>query len=38
MVRPATVAHASRIEGMTPAALMLIIGATKKLGTQATGT
>jgi len=28
--RPATIAHASRIEGMTPAALMLLIGATKK--------
>jgi len=36
-VRPETIAHASRIEGMTPAALMLIIGATKKLQ-QATGT
>ena len=30
MVRPGTIAHAGRIEGMTPAALMLIIGATKK--------
>lgn len=29
-VRPGTIAHAGRIEGMTPAALMLIIGATKK--------
>ncbi len=28
--RPVTIAHASRIEGMTPAALMLLIGATKK--------
>ncbi|MGJ8621821.1 MAG: tRNA uridine-5-carboxymethylaminomethyl(34) synthesis enzyme MnmG [Yoonia sp.] len=28
--RPQTIAHAARIEGMTPAALMLIIGATKK--------
>ncbi len=28
--RPATIAHAGRIEGMTPAALMLLIGATKK--------
>jgi len=28
--RPETIAHASRLEGMTPAALMLIIGATKK--------
>lgn len=36
--RPATIAHASRIEGMTPAALMLIIGATKKRQQQATGT
>ena len=30
MSRPGTIAHAGRIEGMTPAALMLIIGATKK--------
>jgi tRNA uridine 5-carboxymethylaminomethyl modification enzyme len=36
-VRPSTIAHASRIEGMTPAALMLIIGATKRQQ-QATGT
>ena len=36
--RPATIAHASRIEGMTPAALMLIIGASKKHLQQATGT
>ena len=35
--RPTTIAHAGRIEGMTPAALMLIIGATKKQQ-QATGT
>ncbi|KQI73873.1 tRNA uridine 5-carboxymethylaminomethyl modification protein [Loktanella sp. 5RATIMAR09] len=35
--RPATIAHAGRIEGMTPAALMLIIGAIKKQY-QATGT
>lgn len=28
--RPATIAHAGRIDGMTPAALMLIIGTTKK--------
>ncbi len=28
--RPTTIAHASRIEGMTPAALMLLIGASKK--------
>ena len=34
--RPETIAHASRLEGMTPAALMLIIGATKK-HQQATG-
>jgi tRNA uridine 5-carboxymethylaminomethyl modification enzyme len=36
--RPATIAHAGRIEGMTPAALMLIIGATKRQQQQATGT
>ena len=36
-VSPSTIAHASRIEGMTPAALMLIIGATKRQQ-QATGT
>ncbi|MDP5086714.1 MAG: tRNA uridine-5-carboxymethylaminomethyl(34) synthesis enzyme MnmG [Yoonia sp.] len=36
--RPATVAHAGRIEGMTPAALMLLIGATKKHKQRATGT
>lgn len=35
--RPSTIAHAGRIEGMTPAALMLIIGAIKKQH-QATGT
>jgi tRNA uridine 5-carboxymethylaminomethyl modification enzyme len=35
--RPTTIAHAGRIEGMTPAALMLIIGAIKKQY-QATGT
>ncbi|SIT88116.1 tRNA uridine 5-carboxymethylaminomethyl modification enzyme [Yoonia rosea] len=35
--RPSTIAHAGRIEGMTPAALMLIIGAIKKQY-QATGT
>jgi tRNA uridine 5-carboxymethylaminomethyl modification enzyme len=35
--RPPTIAHAGRIEGMTPAALMLIIGAIKKQH-QATGT
>ena len=37
-VRPATIAHASRIEGMTPAALMLIIGAIKRQNAPATGT
>ncbi len=37
-IRPATVAHAGRIEGMTPAALMLIIGTTKRLQRQDTGT
>ena len=36
-VRPANIAHAGRIEGMTPAALMLIIAATKKQQ-RATGT
>jgi tRNA uridine 5-carboxymethylaminomethyl modification enzyme len=36
--RPATIAHAGRIEGMTPAALMLIIGATKRQQQRATGT
>ena len=36
--RPETIAHAGRIEGMTPAALMLIIGATKRRQQQATGT
>ena len=29
-VRPASIAHASRIEGMTPAALMLVMAAIKK--------
>ena len=38
LARPETVAHAGRVDGMTPAALMLIIGATKKLQHQATGT
>ena len=37
VARPATIAHASRIEGMTPAALMLIMAAIKKQY-QATGT
>ncbi|EBA14139.1 tRNA uridine-5-carboxymethylaminomethyl(34) synthesis enzyme MnmG [Roseobacter sp. CCS2] len=35
--RPVSIAHAGRIEGMTPAALMLIIAATKKQQ-KATGT
>lgn len=35
--RPGTIAHAGRIEGMTPAALMLIVSAIKKQY-QATGT
>lgn len=37
-VRPSTIAHAGRIEGMTPAAMMLIIGAAKRQQQQATGT
>jgi tRNA uridine 5-carboxymethylaminomethyl modification enzyme len=36
--RPATIAHAGRIEGMTPAALMLIVGAIKRRQQMATGT
>jgi tRNA uridine 5-carboxymethylaminomethyl modification enzyme len=36
--KPGTIAHAGRVDGMTPAALMLIIGATKKHLQQATGT
>lgn len=36
--RPETIAHAGRIDGMTPAALMLIISATKRRHKQATGT
>jgi tRNA uridine 5-carboxymethylaminomethyl modification enzyme len=36
--RPSTVAQAGRLEGMTPAALMLIIGATKRQRQQQTGT
>ena len=36
--RPSTIAQAGRIEGMTPAALMLIIGATKRRHQGATGT
>jgi tRNA uridine 5-carboxymethylaminomethyl modification enzyme len=37
-VRPATIAHAGRIEGMTPAAMMLIVGAIKRRTQLATGT
>jgi tRNA uridine 5-carboxymethylaminomethyl modification enzyme len=37
-VRPGTIAHASRIEGMTPAALMLLIGSIKRHQHAATGT
>ena len=37
-VQPATIAHAGRIEGMTPAALMLIIGSIKRYSLEATGT
>ena len=36
--RPGTIAHAGRIEGMTPAALMLIISAIKRRQQRATGT
>lgn len=36
--RPGTIAHASRIEGMTPAALMLLIGAIKRKSRAQTGT
>ena len=36
--RPASIAQAGRIEGMTPAALMLLIGAIKRRGLLATGT
>lgn len=36
--RPATIAHAGRIEGMTPAALMLLISASKRQERAATGT
>lgn len=36
--RPATIAHAGRIEGMTPAALMLIVSAIKRRQQRATGT
>jgi tRNA uridine 5-carboxymethylaminomethyl modification enzyme len=37
-VRPSSIAHASRIEGMTPAALMLLIGEIKRSQQAATGT
>ena len=37
-VRPVSIAHAGRIEGMTPAALMLIISALKRLSYSETGT
>ncbi len=37
-VRPGTIAHASRIEGMTPAALMLLIAAIKRKQQKPTGT
>jgi len=37
-VRPATLAQASRIEGMTPAALMLVLGALKRAAARQTGT
>jgi tRNA uridine 5-carboxymethylaminomethyl modification enzyme len=37
-VQPTTIAHAGRIEGMTPAALMLLIGAIKRQNISATGT
>ena len=36
--RPTTIAHAGRIEGMTPAALMLLIAAIKRTQVVATGT
>lgn len=37
-VRPVSIAHAGRIEGMTPAALMLITSALKRLSHSKTGT
>jgi tRNA uridine 5-carboxymethylaminomethyl modification enzyme len=37
-VRPTSIAHAGRIEGMTPAALMLLIGAIKRRSLAPTGT
>ena len=36
--RPASIAHAGRIEGMTPAALMLLVSAIKRQKQIATGT
>ena len=36
--RPVSIAQAGRIEGMTPAALMLLIGAIKRRTLAATGT
>ncbi|MDX8353147.1 tRNA uridine-5-carboxymethylaminomethyl(34) synthesis enzyme MnmG [Cognatiyoonia sp. IB215182] len=38
VVRPRSIAHASRIEGMTPAALMLLISAIKRSQQMQTGT
>ena len=38
LTRPTTIAHAGRIEGMTPAALMLIVGAIKRRQQLPTGT
>ena len=35
--RPVSIAHAGRIEGMTPAALMLLVGAIKRRALAATG-
>ncbi|WP_342077483.1 tRNA uridine-5-carboxymethylaminomethyl(34) synthesis enzyme MnmG [Yoonia sp. SS1-5] len=37
-VRPSTIAHANRIDGMTPAALVLLIGALKRRDEKRTGT
>ena len=36
--QPETIAHAARIEGMTPAALMLLVSAIRRSDTMATGT
>ncbi len=38
LARPATVAQANRIDGMTPAAMVLIIGALKRQDSKMTGT